>query len=154
MDQTKQAVTDYEKEVYADKVWAKLDDCRVHIPGENMWGKKLPDGTVAINNDPIDHDYFWQDIVKVHSNNDAGEVVHRRWQVKIWFKYEPAKTENKDIERRKELLKATRLIGHMSFFTTGLGYIYIKKPEDALKIFEDALANANINYITESKVHT
>lgn len=124
--------------------WNSLPQCRIFIPGERLWGRKLPNGMVGLDNSPLDGNWRWQDIVQ--SENDP-TIVHRRWNCRVWFKYTPAESEDKDLELRKAIFEASNKVGHCQFFSRGLGYVLLEKKEKAEEVVQ--VAFAALGYITE-----
>lgn len=116
-------------EVYEN--WDSLPDGKISLAGEGLWVKRLPNGDVALNNNPLDENYRWQDVVR------NGKVIHRRWNTMIWFFYEPASddgktiNEEKDKERRRAIGDAIKPIGNPNFFWAGRGYALMLSEDDA-----------------------
>lgn len=116
---------DYNK-IYAN--WEDLPDCRVYLPDESLWGKKLPDNTYGINNVPMFGVYRYHDIVK--SQNIVEDRVddllaHRRWNGMFMFSYkEPeGSTEEESIEIRQKIFEALQDVGLLGFMWKGLAYL-------------------------------
>lgn len=103
---------------YAENVWKELKQCRIHIPGENLWGRLLPNGERILDNEPLDERWRYQDVVDGNLN-----IIHRRWNSKIWFEYEALEDEDKDIKRRGELFEAAKSVGNVNFFFRGIAYV-------------------------------
>lgn len=112
--------------------WDEYPDCRIHIDlgdgGEGMWGKKLPDGTFGISNMPLHTEYQWQDIVRTAKLRDANQLIHRRWNSKVYFKYTPETEEADNLELRKNIYNTLEAAGfNPGFWVDGVGYALIKE---------------------------
>jgi hypothetical protein len=115
--------------------WDEYPDCRIHIDlgtgGEGMWGKKLPDGTFGISNMPLHTEYQWQDIVRTAELRDANQLIHRRWNSKVYFKYTPDPEEEANMELRKSIYDTLKSAGfNPGFWVDGVGYALIKENLD------------------------
>lgn len=111
--------------IYND--WDKLAPCKINLGGETTWGRIVDGekGLRGIDNNPLTEDFHWQDIID--RNN---KIVHRRWIARLWFRYNPATTEAKDIRRRGRVLKALQKFGDVNFWSPGLGFIWVKAKDD------------------------
>jgi len=137
------------------KGWDKLPDCRIRIDlgdgGERLWGKRLPDGTIGLNNDPLYAEYRWQDIVR--ENGSRPVVLHRRWNVKLWFEYKPGATETADLKRRKAIVEACKTVDgtHPNFWMAGSGFILCETPAVVKKARAALGKLTEIEKLTEEK---
>lgn len=112
--------------------WEEFDSCRVTIPGEGMWGKKLPDFAgvplVGMNNMPLDGGFEWQDIYQGSGIDlEPDDLVYRRWKNKIWFAYEEDGEDDKGI--RQKILDVLKPVGFPGFFTAGMGYVLMESAD-------------------------
>lgn len=126
------------KEIYEE--WESLPDCRVYLPDENLWGKKLPDGTYGINNAPMFGAYRLHDIVSSQDIEDEKIdklLVHRRWNGKFNFRYnEPEDTtEEESMEMRKKIYGALEDLGLSGFLWKGLAYLLCETDHDKNYIY-------------------
>lgn len=128
----------------------ELPDCRVTIPGEGMWGKKLPDGNIIINNVPLNTGYRYKDVVSPKEYGMDGErkIIFRFFLGQVWFKYQPKKTETEDRELRKSFVKALEGIGEPGFALPGYGYLNCRTNDQNLqeKLME-AVKAANLEVV-------
>lgn len=128
----------YEQDVYAS--WDNLPQCRIHIDlgdgGEGCWGRELPDGTYALDNYPLHGEYRWQDVVSSRELRSPDQLVHRRWNTRIHFKFDqpkfdqPKENENQDEARaiRKKIFEALESDdSDPGFWCPGVGYVSFKE---------------------------
>jgi hypothetical protein len=139
---------DYNKDIYGK--WDTFPDCKMHITGEYIWGKVLPDGTYGINNDPLSEAYMWQDIVRskeLPEDEAKNLIIHRRWNTKIFFKYEEPEDKEESLAYRQKIVDMLCDFGSPGFFWKGVGYILIEEAlslEEAFKVIEKPLTEAGI----------
>ena len=114
--------------------WDEFEDCRVRIPGENLWAKKLPDGNYGLNNSPLHDEYRYQDIVSsTHLPPDQAEslIVYRRWKHLLPFEWDESEDEEVAAPRRKKMIEAFdgkqggRMLVNASFFCREHGYFLV-----------------------------
>jgi hypothetical protein len=125
----------------AYELWDELPQTKINIAlhgdvGESLWGRKLPNGWIGLDNEPLHKQYRWKDIVQPQGT--APIIMNRYWGGKINFLYEPLKNEKEDQERRKEITDSGSQAGHVSFFAPGIGYILTRLRRGALKDVEEA----------------
>jgi len=104
--------------------WETYPEDKILLPGERLWAKKLPGGLIGLNNDPLHEDYRLHDILR------GREVVHRRWNLQVWYHYQVADNEEADLEIRKNLHEALKDLGMPGFFWAGNAYVFTES-EDA-----------------------
>lgn len=117
-------------EIY--KNWESYPNCKVRIEGsipEGMWGKELPNGLIGINNNPLANEWLWQDIVRTRRLEDTEEsvkeqLVHRRWQLQIFYGYVAAEGSEEKPQRRR-ILDLLEPLGHPGFWSSGVGTLLI-----------------------------
>jgi hypothetical protein len=143
---------DYAK-IYEE--WETLPDCKLHMPGEGLWGKVLPNGYYGVNNMPLHHSYRWQDIVRLRElpdEDDADKViVHRRWKTQTYYRFTEPAEKDQAMEMRQKLYDALKAIGHPGFVWPGLGYVLLEEEMSDMSAFEkiiEALSSTGIEEIT------
>jgi hypothetical protein len=123
----------YYEAFYADEKLEALDDCRVELPGERLWGRVLPNGQIILNNEPAlgdeSGDFRVYDVVQ----REAGKWVrvHRHYNAKILYRYEGSEHEELDVQIRKRLSDALKPLGRPAFFWSGMAHVFIKDATDA-----------------------
>ena len=138
------------KEIY--KNWDTFPDCKMHITGESIWGKVLPDGTYGINNTPLSNVYQWQDIVRskeLPEDEAQNLIIHRRWKLQLHYRYEEPEgaTKEESAEQRLKIYDVLKPLGDPGFWCSGVGYILFEEdliPEEAFEIIKKPLADAGI----------
>ncbi len=108
----------------ANAIYNKFDelpDGKITLEGEGLWCKKLPNGMVVLNNNPLSDNYRYQDII------NGVVVIYRRWRLKLRFRYPVVENAGTNLKRRKAILKALKPFGEVSFFVEGMGYILLEK---------------------------
>lgn len=108
--------------------------------GERVWVRQFPNRLVGIDDTPLWGKYRWQDICRVYYGSNQPEIVHRRWNARIWFWYHSTRNEPEDRSMRERIAEALEDVGHLSFFFQGTGYIYLEEQKDALNIVQAQLA--------------
>jgi len=106
--------------------WSDLPDCHIHFGGECMWGKQLPDGTIGLNNNPLQNEYRWQDIVR--DVKPWPEILHRRWPVQVGF------TNKK--KRKQDIREACHFINGatLSHWDNTSGWVLCKNHDVAIRV--------------------
>ncbi len=121
------------EEIY--KNWCELPLGKIRLGDEGIWVRRLGGGLVGLDNDPLDGNYRWQDILDGRHN-----VVHRRWVTWVPFSYTPEEEEEKDLEIRKRVHEELNKLGNCDFFWKGSGFVLSEKSEeeviDAINAFE------------------
>lgn len=151
----KQKKVDY-KDIYDN--WDSLPDCKMSLPDETFWGKKLPDGTYGINNVVLNDHYRLQDIVKSPTLPDSAEdatnlILNRRWKGMGYFYYttpEAFQTKEEKQEFRRKLYEAIAPLGQPGFIWDGLGYLMVegtKTGEEIWKLVKETLATVGIELV-------
>lgn len=114
--------TDY-REIYAQ--WDELPQCRIHLDlgdgGENCWGRELPDGTYALDNYPLYRAYRWQDVVRTKEIRTPDELIHRRWNTRIYFRFDQPEDADEASRKIFEALDASD--ADPGFWCRGVGYV-------------------------------
>lgn len=131
--------------------WDDLEDCRIRIDtgdgGENMWGKKLENGLIALNNFPLHAEYRYQDVV---GSGEAPEVIHRRWKEEIVFNYDPVEDGDESKKLRERIWDMVEgQGGMMSFFVEGVATVLTETPE-AMSAITKALEEMDIGFRTQA----
>lgn len=120
---------DYTDDIY--KGFADLPSCRIRIDmgdgGENLWGKELPDGNYALDNDPVHGEWRWQDIVGSRSLSDEGQLLYRRWKGRVYYTYDVAG----DDASKQALWRALSELGKPALSYMGMGMVLLKEEDGA-----------------------
>lgn len=110
-------------QIYAD--WEQLpnDKSNQIVPGENIWVKVLPSGDLALNNNPLDERFRWQDVIR------NGKIIHRRWNTKVPYMYQGDEDKEKDLAIRQRLFAALEPLGRPGFFCSGRGHLLLESDD-------------------------
>ena len=116
-------------EVDYDKIYENWKDYplvkRAAIPQEKLWVRVLPSGDIGLDNNPLNEEFRWQDVLR------GGKVIHRRWKTKVWYQYTDVVDDKASEARRGELYEALKDLGDPNFFWPGRAYVLMESDDAA-----------------------
>lgn len=111
---------------------ARYPHAKVTIEWENdgserLWARRVGDGLVMLDNDPLDARYQYGDLVRLGGGTTVREVVRRIFPARFGFMWASAAHEADDVELRRRIAEACLALGaarySLSFFRAGLGFV-------------------------------
>lgn len=113
--------------------WDTLPDVKLNINlgdgGEGPWGKDLSSlgpefrDLYGMNNNPLQPEFRWQDIVRGREIRSESQRVHRRWNGQVGFVYVPSADREEGQKIREGLFEAAKPVGRANFFMPGRGFV-------------------------------
>lgn len=119
-------------EIYEE--WGTFPQCKIPIDlgddiPESVWGRVIneEEDLYGIDNNPLCPELCWQDIVRGKRVGNASQVIHRRWNTRVWFGYDEAKEKDDAEIQRKRIWQAGKDVdGDVSFWSPGVGIVAFK----------------------------
>lgn len=129
-----------------------LPDSRYYVKwpdgsGENTWAKRLPNGDLILNNNPLFPRYRYMDKVDA----GTGEILGRHFAYRLLHVYEAAEEDEEDMGLRQSIHEAAKAAGaDLSFFSKGWGWVLVPHDGD-LKVVLEALLDSGL--CTQLEMH-